>query len=496
MAFGKVTLTGAVDTIKEGFTKINSLITDLLSTDSGKGASQIGIEDSAGNLSSENLEDAIAEIYSDVTSSVTFFNSLDEKSSTTTGLTWGYQAGLLRVTNSIVAVTTGTVGLTDDAVNYVEIKTDGTVTKNTVGFTSGRLALRLITCASGVQTVSTDKRAWFQLTEVPLPVDEGGSGQTTYTDGQVLIGNTTGSTLAKATLTGTVNQITITNGHGSITLSLPADVLIPTVITTPNEGLHILDTDASHDLIVKAGSDLSADRILSLITGDSARTITLSGNPTLSDWFDQAIKQASSPTFAAITLTAALTVPNGGTGAQTLTDHGILFGSGTGAVTPSAVMSNGQVLIGQTGADSLPKTLSGAIAIDEAGVATLYLPDAVVGDYLECQRDTSEKGVNNNSYEKKLETYATRGGAYRISFTIFVESTIGVKAKIHRNGAAVGTERSLTGNTSSTYSEDISGWTRGDLIQVYAYYYEGTPNPPSNESKVKDLYLYTGNPIA
>lgn len=46
----------------------------------------------------------------------------------------------------------------------------------------------------------------------------GGTGNTTYTDGQLLIGNTTGNTLTKATLTAGTN-ITITNGHGSITIA-------------------------------------------------------------------------------------------------------------------------------------------------------------------------------------------------------------------------------------------------------------------------------------
>lgn len=54
-----------------------------------------------------------------------------------------------------------------------------------------------------------------------LPVGSGGTGQTSYTNGQLLIGNTTGNTLAKATLTGTSNQVNVTNGAGSITLSTP-----------------------------------------------------------------------------------------------------------------------------------------------------------------------------------------------------------------------------------------------------------------------------------
>lgn len=57
-----------------------------------------------------------------------------------------------------------------------------------------------------------------------LPVANGGTNQTSYTDGQLLIGNTTGNTLAKATLTGTANQVVVTNGHGTITLSTPQDI--------------------------------------------------------------------------------------------------------------------------------------------------------------------------------------------------------------------------------------------------------------------------------
>lgn len=64
-------------------------------------------------------------------------------------------------------------------------------------------------------------------------------------------------------------------------------------------------------------------------------------------------------------------VPEGGTGAVTLTDHGVLLGSGTGAITPTAVMTNGQLLVGQTGADPLPKTVSGDATLAETGALTI-----------------------------------------------------------------------------------------------------------------------------
>lgn len=53
-----------------------------------------------------------------------------------------------------------------------------------------------------------------------LGVANGGTGQTSFTNGQLLIGNTTGNTLVKATLAGSAG-ITVTNGPGSITLATP-----------------------------------------------------------------------------------------------------------------------------------------------------------------------------------------------------------------------------------------------------------------------------------
>lgn len=51
-----------------------------------------------------------------------------------------------------------------------------------------------------------------------LGVSNGGTGQSTFTNGQLLIGNTTGNTLTKATLTAGTG-ISVTNGTGSITIT-------------------------------------------------------------------------------------------------------------------------------------------------------------------------------------------------------------------------------------------------------------------------------------
>lgn len=115
-----------------------------------------------------------------------------------------------------------------------------------------------------------------------------------------ILTQTAADTFAARTITGTTNQITVTNGSGvsgNPTLSLPADVVIPTVLTVPNTGLHILDTNASHDLIVQAGSDLTADRILTITTGDAARTLNISAaNVTVSSYGATLVDDADAST--------------------------------------------------------------------------------------------------------------------------------------------------------------------------------------------------------
>lgn len=76
-----------------------------------------------------------------------------------------------------------------------------------------------------------------------------------------------------------------------------------------------------------------------------------------------------------------LIVSKGGTGLATLTDHGLLLGSGTGAITPLAAATNGQLPIGSTGADPVLATLTGTAnqitVTNAAGTITLSLPQNI-----------------------------------------------------------------------------------------------------------------------
>lgn len=65
-----------------------------------------------------------------------------------------------------------------------------------------------------------------------------------------------------------------------------------------NTALALYDTAGNNYVQFKINEDQAADRTLNWILGASDRTITLSGNPTLNDWFDQNVKTTGTPTFA------------------------------------------------------------------------------------------------------------------------------------------------------------------------------------------------------
>ena len=80
------------------------------------------------------------------------------------------------------------------------------------------------------------------------------------------------------------------------------------------------------------------------------------------------------------TITGTLVVANGGTGRATLTNHGLLVGAGTAAITQLADATNGQLPIGSTGADPVLATLTAGTGItitNGAGSITISSGSAV-----------------------------------------------------------------------------------------------------------------------
>jgi hypothetical protein len=100
-------------------------------------------------------------------------------------------------------------------------------------------------------------------------VVNGGTGQSTYTDGQLLIGNTTGNTLTKTTLTAG-NGVTITNGSGAITIAASGGFTNMQVFASPGTFTTPASTTKIKITVVGGGGSGATRRGTIPATGASA----------------------------------------------------------------------------------------------------------------------------------------------------------------------------------------------------------------------------------
>ena len=134
-----------------------------------------------------------------------------------------------------------------------------TLTAESVVIGNGTNAVKFVAPGTTANVLTSNGTAWTStalpasnnasaLTTGTTAVNVGGTGQTSYTDGQLLIGNSTGNTLTKATLTAGTG-INITNGTGSITIAasggggLTTDIDVfnsPGTFTTPANTTKVL----------------------------------------------------------------------------------------------------------------------------------------------------------------------------------------------------------------------------------------------------------------
>ena len=146
-----------------------------------------------------------------------------------------------------------------------------------------------------------------------LTVPNGGTGASTFTDGGILLGSGTGAITAMAVL-----------GDGEMIVG-----------------------DGTTDPVAESGATLRTSIGLGSIATQASDSVSITGG--------------------SITGITDLTVADGGTGASSLTDGGVLLGSGTGAITAMAVLGDGEMIVGDGTTD--PVAESGATLRASIGVA-------------------------------------------------------------------------------------------------------------------------------
>ena len=245
----------------------------------------------------------------------------------------------------------------------------------------------------------------------------------------------------------TAQDLDLISDSGTIDIDLDSESLT----VSGGEGI---DTSATGTTLTIAGEDASTSN-KGVASFSSDNFAVSSGAVTIKD----------SGVDLTAEVTGTLPVGNGGTGATTLTDGGVLLGSGASAVTATAVLTNGQLLIGDGTGDPTVGSLTegsnvtitpgaGSITIASTDTNTTYtagtLLDLATTTFNVDLQEAAEAAIVDGDYVMFLDGGAT-----------------GTAAK--ENIADIATLFAGTGLTASSSvigvdtSQNITALTGGDL---------------------------------
>jgi len=361
-----------------------------------------------------------------------------------------------------------------------------------------------------------------------LAVANGGTGQTSYTNGQLLIGNTTGNTLTTATLT-PGSGVSISNGAGSITISatgsggtvtsvsvVSANGFAGTVAnatTTPaitlstsvtglikGNGTALSAAVAATDYVAPSayasanGLTMATSRLLGRTTASTgaAEEISVAGGLTLS----AGVLTGTSGTVTSVTGTAPVVSSGGATpaismaaatasvnGYLTSTDWTTFNSKGSGSVTSvSVVSSNGfagtVATATTTPAITLTTTITGILkgngtAISAATADVDYIaPSAPVTKTADFTVAVGETWLINNKSGSTctvtLPSASTYSGRY-LTFQNNQDQTL-VSASsnvVPQGGGAAGT--AILTNVSGNWATLVSNGTNWVIMQAASF---------------------------
>ncbi|MEA3324405.1 MAG: hypothetical protein U9Q37_04615 [Euryarchaeota archaeon] len=142
---------------------------------------------------------------------------------------------------------------------------------------------------------------------------------------------------------------------------------------------------------------------------------------------------------------------------------------------------SGDILLAIVDVDANTSTIVDADIHDARALVTREVAVTVSASDTIRDSDDTEETIDWTTYTKIKELVVAgfiKSGTLRIKFDMMATAQPGDTSygQIYRNGVAVGIERSVTGSSYSTFSEDIAGWSGHDTIELWVKYvlYKGT----------------------
>jgi hypothetical protein len=213
---------------------------------------------------------------------------------------------------------------------------DGTAYKTFITLTNGDTP----TCDLDTD-VTINSKYIYRADGTDIPVADGGTGVSSITAHTLLVGD--GTNAINEVAAGSTGEV-LAGSTGAD----PAFTATPSVTSLTATTVYgtTFDTNVAAAGVTLSGTTLSADGT------DANIDINITAKGTGQVIIDD------------LQLTTDLAVTEGGTGASSLTDHSVLFGSGTSAITASAALTDGQLVIGDSGSDPSLATLTEGVGID------------------------------------------------------------------------------------------------------------------------------------
>jgi hypothetical protein len=290
---------------------------------------------------------------------------------------------------SILPKTTNTVDLGSSTLKFKDayfagnITADGSITYNG-NVTIGNASTDTLTINATIQGGSLIfEGATVDAFETTLAIPDATADITiTLPDStQTLVGRSTTDTLTNKTLTSP--KISSISNTGTITLPTSSDTLVGRAttdtltnktLTSPKIGTKISDTGGNELLNLTATASAVNELTLANAATTNGPTLSATGGDTDID-INITPKGAGEVNISKVNIDGGsitgitdLAVADGGTGVSTLTSGGILLGSGTSAITAMAVLTDGQMIVGDGSTD--PVAESGSTLRTSIGVGT------------------------------------------------------------------------------------------------------------------------------